>query len=102
MTKLTASELVEVEEQLRVYGMMKFPPDFMNIGKQPFTWVYENRPEWVKFSENWKEATGLFSFWYLYVKLRASIKKTTNDQSADGQTNKESDVPVYTIPVDDE
>ena len=101
MSKLSASELVEVEEQLRVYGMMKFPPDFMNIGKQPFSWVYDNRPEWVKFSENWKEATGLFKFWYLYVKLRGSIKKT-NDKSADGQTTDNSEVPVYTVPVADE
>ena len=101
---MNAEELTIVEEQLRVYGLMKFPKDFMNISEKTFSWVYENRAEWVKFSENWKEATGLFKFWYLYVKLRGSIKKTktNNDQSTDGQSHSNKECPVYTLPMDNE
>ena len=97
---MNAEETTMVEEQLRVYGLMKFPPDFMNISEKTFSWVYDNRAEWVKFSENWKEATGLFKFWYLYVKLRASLKRT-HAEPTDGQSSKKPEVPVYTIPVAD-
>ena len=69
------SDQINVLEQLSVYGLMKFPKDFMNVSEQTFKWVYENRPEWVNFSEKWESSTGLFQFWYLYVKLRASIVK---------------------------
>lgn len=97
---MNSEDLNLVETQLRVYGQMKFPKDFMNISEKTFSWVYDNRPEWVKFSENWKESTGLFNFWYMYVKLCRSIKKA-DDKSTDGQSPEKSKVPVYTIPVDD-
>ena len=88
-----------VLEQLNTFGIMKFPPGFMNIGEKQFDWVYENRPEWVKFTEQWKTADGLFKFWYLYVKLRGSIQKKDNDQSPAGQSDSNEDEPVYTIPL---
>lgn len=88
-----------VEDQLITYGLLKFPDNFMNIGLKTFTWVYENRAEWVKFSEKWETATGLFQFWYLYVKLRGSLIKS-NDQSANGSDN-ENCGPVYTVPLDE-
>ena len=87
-----------VEDQLRTYGLLKFPEGFMNIGLKTFSWVYDNRAEWVKFSEKWETATGLFQFWYLYVKLRGTLLK--DDQPTDGNEN-ESKGPVYTIPVDE-
>ena len=87
-----------VEDQLRTYGLIKFPEGFMNIGLKTFSWVYDNRAEWVKFSEKWETATGLFQFWYLYVKLRGTLLK--DDQPSDGNEN-ENDSPVYTIPVAD-
>ena len=95
----TMDEEQLIEDQLRTYGLMKFPDNFMNIGLKTFSWVYENRAEWVKFSERWETATGLFQFWYLYVKLRASLIKS-NDQSSDGSDN-ENGGPVYTIPLDE-
>lgn len=95
----TMDEEQLIEDQLRTYGLMKFPPEFMNIGLKTFSWVYENRAEWVKFSEKWETATGLFQFWYLYVKLRASLIKS-NDQSANGSDN-ENGGPVYTVPLDE-
>ena len=96
----TFDEDVLLEEQLRMYGLMKFPDQFMNIGLKTFSWVYDNRAEWVKFSEAWEEATGLFKFWYLYVKLRASLLKKSDDQSTDRNENCDKG-PVYTIPVDE-
>ena len=93
----TMDEEQLIEDQLRTYGLMKFPENFMNIGLKTFAWVYENRTEWVKFSEKWETATGLFQFWYLYVKLRASLINS-DDQSTDGSDN-ENGGPVYTIPV---
>ena len=99
--EMNGEDLTLVEEQLRVYGAMKFPKDFMDISEKTFSWVYDNRAEWVKFSENWKEATGLFKFWYMYVKLCRSIKKATDVQSTDGQSTEKQETPVYTIPVDD-
>ena len=89
-----------VLEQLGVYGLMKFPKNFMNISEKTFSWVYENRPQWVGFSEKWKEATGLFKFWYLYVKLRGSLVKK-NVKPTDGANNSDGGVPVYTVPVVD-
>lgn len=83
-----------VAEQLETFGVMKFPPNFMDIGEKRFHWVFENRPEWVKFTKQWEKADGLFKFWYLYVKLRCSIDKKENE-SPEG-TNK----PVYTIQLD--
>ena len=97
MTDEKTSDKDLVEEQLRIYGLMKFPKDFMNISEQKFSWVYENRPAWVEFSEKWQSATGLFKFWYLYVKLRRSLLK--NDQPSDGSNNSDSDEPYYTVPV---
>ena len=88
-------------DQLRVYGLLKFPKDFMNIGEKTFGWVYDNRAEWVKFSSKWEKATGLFQAWYLYVKLRMSIDKTTDDKSPDGKQGGDTDVPHYTVPMDD-
>ena len=70
----------------------------MNIGLKTFSWVYDNRAEWVKFSEKWETATGLFQFWYLYVKLRGTLLK--DDQPTDGNENADEN-PVYTIPVDE-
>ena len=96
----TMDEEKDIEDQLRTYGLMKFPDQFMNIGLKTFSWVYDNRAEWVKFSEAWEEATGLFKFWYLYVKLRASLLKKGNDQSTDGNEN-DNQGPVYTIPLDE-
>ena len=96
----TTDEEQLVEDQLRTYGLMKFPDNFMNIGLKSFSWVYENRAEWVKFSESWETATGLFKFWYLYVKLRASLLKKSNDQSTNGIENGNKG-PVYTIPLDE-
>ena len=101
MSKQTTDEEKQmVLEQLAVYGLMKFPKDFMNIAEKTFSWVYEHRAEWVKFSEAWEEATGLFKFWYLYVKLRASLLKKSDDQSTDGNEN-DNKGPVYTIPLDE-
>ena len=90
-----------VIEQLETFGIMRFPKDFMDIGEKSFEWVYENRPEWVKFTEQWKTADGLFKFWYLYVKLRGSIQKKDNDKSSTGQSDSNEDEPVYTIPLDE-
>ena len=87
------------KDQLRVYGLLKFPKDFMNIGEKTFVWVYENRTEWVKFSSKWETATGLFQAWYLYVKLRMSIDKNTDDKPPDGKSSGDGDVPHYTLPV---
>ena len=101
MSNKSVDEEQLIEEQLKVYGLMKFPPDFMNIGEKQFYWVFENRPEWVKFSENWKEATGLFKFWYLYVKLRGSLLKN-NDQPSERQCPSNSETPVYDLPMADE
>ena len=99
MTDGNGDEEQLVEDQLRTYGLIKFPPSFMNIGEKTFSWVYDNRAEWVKFSEKWETATGLFQFWYLYVKLRGSLLKT-HDQHTNGNTdNNES--PIYTVPVDE-
>ena len=97
---MTEEKTQLIEDQLRTYGLMKFPDKFMNIGLKTFSWVYANRAEWVKFSEAWESSTGLFKFWYLYVKLRASLLKKSNDQSADRNDN-ENDSPVYTVPVDE-
>ena len=100
MTDGNGDEEQLVEDQLRTYGLIKFPSEFMNIGEKTFSWVYANRKEWVKFSEKWETATGLFQFWYLYVKLRGSLLKNTDDKS----TNRDKDGsngPVYTIPVDE-
>ena len=94
----TDEEKQMVLEQLAVYGLMKFPKDFMNIAEKTFSWVYENRPEWVGFSEKWKESTGLFNFWYLYVKLRGSVVK--NDKSTDGAQNEDRSKSVYTLSMD--
>ena len=98
MTAQTTDENQIVLEQLAIYGLMKFPKEFMNIAEKTFKWVYDNRPEWVGFSAKWKESTGLFNFWYLYVKLRGSVIKN-NDQSADRQENGNGSQPVYTLPV---
>ena len=96
----TMDEEQLIEDQLRTYGLMKFPENFMNIGLKTFSWVYANRAEWVKFSEAWETSTGLFKFWYLYVKLRASLLKK-DDQPSDGNENGNGNGPVYTIPVAD-
>ena len=88
-------------EQMKVYGMLKFPKDFMDIGEKTFEHVYENRTEWVKFSSKWETATGVFQAWYLYVKLRMSIDKNKHDKSPDGKSNGDTDVPYYTISGDD-
>ena len=96
--KMTDEEEL-VLEQLNTFGMMKFPKDFMNIGEKRFDWVYENRTEWVRFTEKWETASGLFKFWYMYVKLRESINKK-NDQPAAGASDKSADRPVYTVPLD--
>ena len=88
-----------VLEQLNTFGMMKFPKDFMNIGEKRFDWVYENRTEWVRFTEQWETASGLFKFWYMYVKLRESINKK-NDQPTAGTSDTSADRPVYTVPLD--
>ena len=96
----TFDEDVLLEEQLKMYGLMKFPDKFMNIGLKTFSWVYEHRAEWVKFSAAWEEATGLFKFWYLYVKLRASLLKKSDDQSTDRNENCDKG-QVYTIPLDE-
>ena len=97
---MTEEKTQLIEDQLRTYGLMKFPENFMNIGLKTFSWVYENRAAWVKFSEAWETSTGLFKFWYLYVKLRASLLKKSNDQSADRSDN-ENESPVYTVPLDE-
>ena len=97
---MTEEKTQLIEDQLRTYGLMKFPDKFMNIGLKTFSWVYANRAEWVKFSEAWESSTGLFKFWYLYVKLRASLLKKSNDQSADRNDN-ENESPVYTVPLDE-
>ena len=99
MSKNLADEIL-VKDQLEVYGLLKFPKDFMDIGEKTFSWVYENRPEWVKFTEEWETADGLFKAWYLYVKLRGSIQKKDNDQSADGSSDENKDRPVYTVSLD--
>ena len=88
-------------DQLRVYGLLKFPKDFMDIGEKTFDWVYENRAEWVDFSSKWETATGIFQAWYLYVKLRMSIDKNKDDKSPNGQPTGDGDVPHYTISMDD-
>ena len=88
-----------VLEQLSVYGLMKFPKDFMNISEKTFSWVYENRTQWVEFSVKWKNATGLFKFWYLYVKLRRSLVK--NDKPSNGKNPKDGSDPVFTLPMVD-
>ena len=88
-----------VLEQLNTFGMMKFPKDFMNIGEKRFDWVYENRTEWVRFTEQWETASGLFKFWYMYVKLRESINKK-DDQPTAGASDTSADRPVYTVPLD--
>ena len=96
--KMTDEEEI-VLEQLNTFGMMKFPKDFMNIGEKRFDWVYENRTEWVRFTEQWETASGLFKFWYMYVKLRESINKK-NDQPTAGTSDTSADRPVYTVPLD--
>ena len=88
-------------DQLRVYGLLKFPKDFMNIGEKTFVWVYENRTEWVKFSSKWETATGLFQAWYLYVKLRMSIDKNKDAESPNGKPSGDKSTPYYTISGDD-
>ena len=97
---MTEEKTQLIEDQLRTYGLMKFPDKFMNIGLKTFSWVYANRAAWVKFSEAWETSTGLFKFWYLYVKLRASLLKKSNDQSTDRNDN-ENEGPVYTVPLDE-
>ena len=87
------------KDQLKVYGLLKFPTDFMDIGEKTFDYVYENRSEWVEFSSKWEKATGIFQAWYLYVKLRMSIDKNTDDKPPDGQSSGDGDVPHYTLPV---
>ena len=96
--KMTDEEEI-VLEQLNTFGMMKFPKDFMNIGEKRFDWVYENRTEWVRFTEQWETASGLFKFWYMYVKLRESINKK-DDQPTAGASDTSADRPVYTVPLD--
>ena len=98
--QITADEEELVIDQLKTFGIMKFPKDFMNIGEKRFDWVYENRPEWVEFTSKWETAEVLFKFWYLYVKLRGSIQKKNNDKSSTGQSDSNEDEPVYTIPLD--
>ena len=101
MTSNLTDEEELVIEQLNTFGIMKFPPNFMDIGEKQFSWVYENRPEWVKFTEQCEKADGLFKFWYLYVKLRGSISTKDNDQSTDGSNSTDKDKPYYTIPLDE-
>ena len=88
-------------DQLRVYGLLKFPKDFMDIGEKTFDWVYENRTEWVDFSSKWETATGIFQAWYLYVKLRMSIDKNKDDKPPDGKSTGDTNVPYYTVPMDE-
>ena len=88
-------------DQLKVYGLLKFPKDFMDIGEQTFEWVYENREQWVEFSSKWETATGIFQAWYLYVKLRMSINKNRDAKSPDRKSNGDGSVPYYTVPMDD-
>ena len=97
----TTDEEQLIEEQLRTYGLMKFPDKFMNIGLKSFSWVYDNRAEWVKFSEAWETATGLFKFWYLYVKLRASLLKKSNGNQSSDRNENANESPVYTVPLDE-
>ena len=52
--KLTDDEKL-VAEQLETFGVMKFPPNFMDIGEKRSHWVFENRPEWVKFTKQWEK-----------------------------------------------
>ena len=89
------------KDQLKVYGLLKFPKDFMDIGEKTFNWVYENRTEWVEFSSKWETATGIFQAWYLYVKLRMSINKNTDVKSPDRKSNGDGSVPYYTVPMAD-
>ena len=88
-------------DQLEVYGLLKFPKDFMDIGEKTFKHVYADRPEWVEFSSKWETATGLFQAWYLYVKLRMSIDKNKDVKSADRKPTGDTDVPYYTVPMDE-
>ena len=99
--QMTADEEELVIDQLKTFGIMKFPKDFMNIGEKRFDWVYENRPEWVEFTSKWETADGLFKFWYLYVKLRRSISTNSDDQSTDGKSKSSKEAPVYTISLDE-
>ena len=88
------------KDQLKVYGLLKFPPDFMDIGEKTFDYVYENRSEWVVFSSKWATATGIFQAWYLYVKLRMSIDKNKDDKSSNRDSNEDGSAPCYTVPGD--
>ena len=97
----TTDEEQLVEDQLRTYGLMKFPENFMNIGLKTFSWVYANRAEWVKFSLAWETSTGLFKFWYLYVKLRASLLKKSKGNKSANRDDNANEGPVYTIPLDE-
>ena len=75
------------KDQLKVYGLLKFPKEFMDIGEKTFVYVYENR--------------GVFQAWYLYVKLRMSINKNRDDKSPDRKSNGDGSIPYYTVPVAD-
>ena len=99
--QLTTDEEELVIDQLKTFGVMKFPKDFMNIGEKQFDWVYDNRPEWVEFTSKWETADGLFKFWYLYVKLRRSISTKEHDQSANGTNCTNEEKPYYTISLDE-
>ena len=87
--------------QLQVYGLLKFPKDFMDIGEKTFDYVYENKTEWVEFSSKWETATGIFQAWYLYVKLRMYIDKKKDDKPPDGKPTGDTNVPYYTVPMDE-
>jgi len=60
---------------------MEFPPNFCNIGEKSFSWVYENKDEFVKHTLNdMKKPTGLFKQWFEYCKMRMKKRSENNKE----------------------
>ena len=48
-------------------GETRWPKDFMDISNRTFSWVYENRKEFVEFTlEKMDNASGMFLQWQNY------------------------------------
>ena len=48
-----------------------YPPGFYGgIGGKTFRWVFDNKKEWVEYTQAWDNSTGFFEIWLDYVKRR--------------------------------
>ena len=62
----------------------RWPDGFMDIGGRTFSWVYENRKDWVDFTRTkMSKPTGLFEQWKNYVLQKSKCPKNLQDVPLD-------------------